>query len=44
MDYVSLMSYDYFGAWDNVTGINAPLYEQNVVNIDDDEGEWKNVV
>lgn len=26
LDYISVMTYDYHGSWDNVTGINAPLY------------------
>jgi GH18 family chitinase len=34
------MTYDYHGAWDNVTGMNAPLYGRS--NREDDKG-W-NVV
>jgi GH18 family chitinase len=37
------MTYDYYGAWDNVTGINAPLYGRNDLD-EDDDGRWKNVV
>ncbi|CAF5051020.1 unnamed protein product, partial [Rotaria sp. Silwood1] len=38
------MTYDYHGAWDNVTGINAPLYGKNSLEEDDsDDGRWKNV-
>ncbi len=43
LDYVSVMTYDYYGAWDNVTGINAPLYGRNYLE-EDDDGHWKNVV
>jgi GH18 family chitinase len=43
LDYVSVMTYDYYGAWDNVTGINAPLYGRNDLE-EDDDGRWKNVV
>ncbi|CAF0746969.1 unnamed protein product [Rotaria sp. Silwood1] len=44
LDYVSVMTYDYHGAWDNVTGINAPLYGKNSLEEDDsDDGRWKNV-
>jgi len=37
------MTYDYYGAWDNVTGINAPLYGNDFME-EDDEEHWKNVV
>ncbi|CAF3191271.1 unnamed protein product [Rotaria socialis] len=43
LDYVSVMTYDYYGTWDNVTGINAPLYGRNSSAEDDDDGQWKNV-
>lgn len=37
------MTYDYYGAWDNVTGINAPLYAKDFLD-ENDDGRWKNVV
>lgn len=37
------MTYDYYGAWDNVTGINAPLYGKSSSDENDDR-RWKNVV
>ncbi len=43
LDYVSVMTYDYYGAWDNVTGINAPLYGKDLFDEEEDE-QWKNVV
>jgi chitinase len=45
LDYVSVMTYDYYGAWDNVTGINAPLYARDLLGEEEDEDRrWKNVV
>lgn len=28
LDLLNVMTYDYHGSWDNVTGVNAPLYPQ----------------
>ena len=44
LDYVSVMSYDYYGAWDNVTGINAPLYGRDSSEEGNNDEQWKNVV
>ena len=37
----TVLSSPFKGAWDNVTGINAPLFGSDV---DDENEEWKNVV
>lgn len=51
LDFINLMSYDFFGAWDNVTGFNAPLYgrqsdvgkgEREVFNLDFAAKYWVN--
>ena len=31
-DYIGIMSYDFHGAWDQVTGAQAPLYNKERVN------------
>ncbi|CAF1185488.1 unnamed protein product [Adineta steineri] len=40
LDYISVMAYDYHGKWDQVTGINSPLYRSH--NELDDHEDWKN--
>lgn len=37
---ISVMSYDYHGIWDEVTGLNSPLYSRN--SNDDTYDKWKN--
>lgn len=39
-----MMAYDYYGAWDNVTGINAPLYGKDLPGEGQEDELWKNVV
>ncbi|CAF1245074.1 unnamed protein product [Adineta ricciae] len=40
LDYINVMTYDYHGKWDLVTGINSPLYRSNA-ELEDHE-DWKN--
>ncbi|CAF1633675.1 unnamed protein product [Didymodactylos carnosus] len=42
LDYVNIMTYDYHGKWDDVTGINSPLYRSHT-HLKHHE-EWKNAV
>lgn len=39
-----MMTYDYYGAWDNVTGLNAPLYARDLSGEGQEDEQWKNVV
>ncbi|CAF2382525.1 unnamed protein product [Rotaria sp. Silwood2] len=40
LDYVNVMTYDYHGKWDLVTGINSPLYRSHT-ELENHE-DWKN--
>jgi len=48
LDFINLMAYDINGAWDNITGINAPLYkrqaevgtERETLNVDFGATYW----
>jgi GH18 family chitinase len=42
LDYINVMTYDYHGKWDQVTGINSPLYRSHT-ELENHE-DWKNVV
>lgn len=36
LDFINLMAYDFNGAWDNITGMNAPLYSRP-----SEAGSWR---
>jgi chitinase len=40
LDYISVMTYDYHGHWDLVTGLNSPLYTRDDSSKPNDI--WKN--
>ncbi|CAF3388476.1 unnamed protein product [Rotaria sp. Silwood1] len=40
LDYVNVMTYDYHGKWDPITGINSPLYRSHT-ELENHE-DWKN--
>lgn len=48
MDYINLMTYDYYGPWTEYTGFNSPLYaspiesdwEKKNLNIDVSYNQW----
>ena len=50
LDFINLMAYDFNGAWDNITGMNAPLYsrqsehgnEREYFNVDFAAKYWVN--
>jgi chitinase len=47
VDYINIMTYDYNGAWDTITGMNAPLYpraDEFLVGSDGQNRSTRNVV
>lgn len=40
VDFINVMTYDFSGAWDTVTGFNAPLHGNGVNNVETSIQWW----